>query len=118
MEWVVASYLCGKGDASAIFISTIQGYGVEMPDYPAASAAVGTPEGAMEPVSGTTGCYTRKFTGGLSIVNANQTAPASVPLPSAPTGMQYAAVNGTVVHSPVTMQPSTGMVLVLTAGGR
>lgn len=67
-QWCVSTYLMGKNQASAVYISTTQGYGHLMPirRWPELTAPVGVAIGAMGKQQGV---YFRNFTTGLAIVN-------------------------------------------------
>lgn len=74
-QWCVSTYLMGKNQASAVYISTTQGYGHLMPiqDWPELTAPVGKATG---PMAKQQGVYLRNFTTGVSIVNPTNVSAA------------------------------------------
>jgi hypothetical protein len=108
LEWSIASYLAGKADAAAIFVSGIQQYGSEQwhPEY---GAAIGRACGALYAAQNV---YFRRFGGGLAVVNPSASATYTVTLPRP----SYQDLEGKTVTSPLTMTPHTGYALVTSNG--
>ena len=104
-QFCVATYLMGKGSASAVYISTTQGYGRLLPAWPELTAPVGKAEG---PMAKQQGVYFRNFTSGLAIVNPTA-AGVTVELDGA---YKYTDCYGATVASPVVLSNSSGLVLL------
>lgn len=110
LEWSIASYLAGKADAAAIFVSGIQQYGSELwrPEY---AAPIGRACGAMYAAQNV---YFRRFAGGLAVVNPSSATSYVVTLPRS----SYKDLEGKTVTSPLTLAPHTGYALLTTNGCR
>ncbi len=105
VQWAVASYLMAKGHSSALFISTVQGYGSDFWD-PIYNAQIGSPSGSMYQMQG---IYARNYSGGLSLVNPSAAISYTVSLPS---GHHYVDLYGMAVSGTITMPPHSGLVLL------
>lgn len=108
LEWSIASYLAGKADAAAIFVSGVQQYGSELwrLEY---AAPIGHACGATYHAENV---YFRRFTGGLAVVNPSGAASYVVTLPRS----SYQDLEGKTVTSPLTLAPHTGYALLTTNG--
>lgn len=106
--WVLANYLLLKNNCTYVSITGItngaQDYG-KLWVFPEYTAAIGRPLGVLTRVRG---IWMRKFSGGLTLVNPSNFT-ANVPLPPG----KYVDVNGDKVGSVVTMNPQTGLILLL-----
>ncbi len=69
IQWALASYLMAKEHTSALYISTLQGYGGQSL-YSEYAAQIGSPSG---PMYQTQGVYLRQYSQGLSLVNPGNT---------------------------------------------
>ena len=67
-QWIIASYLMGKDQASAIFICGIGKYG-NLTMYPEYSAPVGSPVGSPVAIGGGGGLWLRNYSKALVLVN-------------------------------------------------
>jgi Hypothetical glycosyl hydrolase family 15 len=105
IEWAVASYLMGKEHSTAMFISTVQGYGGDFWDT-IFDAPIGHPTGPMYQVQHV---YARDYSNGLILVNPSATASYSVTLD---TGDKFHDLYGLPVSGTVMMPPHSGMVLM------
>ncbi len=107
LQWALASYLMGKEHLAALFISTYQGYGSDT-RYSEYNAHIGSPVGNLYLSQGV---YWRKYSNGLSIVNASSTNTYTVTLDAA---NQYIDLYGKpIIGHEVTMPPHSGMVLLI-----
>jgi Hypothetical glycosyl hydrolase family 15 len=104
IQWVVASYLMGKEHSAALFISTVQGYGIDTWDN-AYDAQIGSPVGPMERMQG---IYARTYSRGLILVNPSATDSHTVTLNPAD---RFKDLYGNPVSATVTMPPHSGLVL-------
>ena len=105
IQWAVASYLMCKEHRTALFISTIQGYGNDL-WYNEYSAHIGSPIG---PMNQTQNVYERVYSHGLSIVNPSPTDSYTVTLNGA---NHYRDLYGNPVSQTITMPPHSGIVLL------
>ena len=106
IQWALASYLMGKGHMSSLFISTVQGYGADLP-YNHYTAQIGSPLDDMHEAQRV---YFRAYSHGLSIVNPSSTTSYSVKLNPV---NRYRDLNGKPVGQTVLMPPHSGLVLLL-----
>lgn len=67
-SWVLAAYLCGKANASAVFASPIQGYGFTVPYRLFTDLPTGVPL-VDAPLVSASGVYYRNFSEVLAVVN-------------------------------------------------
>jgi hypothetical protein len=105
IQWALASYLMGKGHMSSLFISTVQGYGADLP-YNHYTAQIGSPLDGMYEAQHV---YFRAYSHGLSIVNPSSTTSYSVTLNPV---NRYRDLNGEPVGQTVRMPPHSGLVLL------
>ena len=119
IRFTLASYLLAKGRHAGVRIYPaypVLGSGIFWPAEFQAASAIGTPCALMSQVAGTTGSenglFMREYTGGVSLVNASETTTFSATLPP---GSYKDLYNGGV-GSPVTLPPTTGLVLMKTSG--
>ena len=105
IQWAVASYLMCKEHRTALFISTIQGYGNGL-WYNEYNVQIGNPTG---PMYQTQNVYERDYSHGLSIVNPSPTESYIVTL-----GLvkHYRDLYGNTVSQTIMMPPHSGIVLV------
>jgi hypothetical protein len=106
VEWAVSCYLMGKEHASALAITSVQGYGTAM-WHAGLDAQIGTPTGAMYTAQGV---YVRPYSGGLSIVNPSADTTYSYALGS---GQSYTDLFGGNVGPTITLPPHSGVVLLI-----
>ena len=103
-QWVLGSYLMGKEQAAALYLSKVQGYG-NWSYYPEWSAPVGKSLGA--PVEHASGLWSRLFSGAFVLVNpSNVTIDATVP------AGKWQDLYGKQVSSTLAMAPVTAATLV------
>lgn len=105
IQWVIASYLMGKEHSAALYISTIQGYGVDTWES-TYDAPIGSPTG---PMYRTQGIYARNYSHGLILVNPGATDNHTVTLNPAD---QFKDLYGTPFSGTITMPPHSGLVLL------
>ena len=105
IQWALASYLMGKEHSAALFISTSQGYGVDL-RYDEYNLQIGSPKG---PMYQTQNVYMRDYSHGLSIVNPSAADSYTVTLKA---DSHYRDVSGNPVGQTITMPPHSGMVLL------
>ena len=105
IQWALASYLMGKEHSAALFISTSQGYGVDL-RYDEYNMQIGSPKG---PMYQTQNVYMRDYSHGLSIVNPSAADSYTVTLKA---DSHYRDVSGNPVGQTITMPPHSGMVLL------
>ena len=105
IQWALASYLMGKEHSSALFISSIGGYGGDV-RYREYDAHIGSPLGQMY---ASQNVYWRAYSGGLSLVNPSASASYTVTLKA---GSRYSDLYGRPVGSTVTLPPHSGLVLL------
>jgi len=116
VDYSLATYMMGKEQASALYIGKNQMYGKEN-YYHQYTAKIGT---ACSPMYGGPNdkhfngdkIYLRKFTGALAIVNVSPNTPYKITLPKP----SYTNIEGGTIHSPLTVAPNTGYVLLTTNG--
>jgi hypothetical protein len=106
LQWALATYLMSKAHSSGIFI----GYNEVSQWFAEYEAQIGRPCGAMTQV-GWTNAYIRQNSGGVSLINTDDTATISVLLP----GLTFTDLYGNAVNSPVSMPPISGLVLLNTS---
>ncbi len=104
-EWVLASYLMCKQQASMVYFARFQAYGGDM-QIPELNAQVGSPLTQMYEKQG---AYWRDYTGGEVLVNPTDT-PATIKT-SNPTA--YIDIFGQPVSQTFTLSPHTGKILLL-----
>src|SRR5690242_18762110 len=76
IQWALASYLMVKEHSSALFISTVQGYGGQS-WYGEYDAQIGTPSGSLYQLQGV---YLRQYSNGLSLINPSAVNSYTLPL--------------------------------------
>ncbi len=109
LEYSIATYLLGNEGAALLFAGGVNGYGTD--EYHSEyDAPVGKP---CSDVAGGPQVYTRRFTGGMAIVNAGL-APNSLALPS---GKSYRDLEGRPVNSPLHLGPNDAYVLLTSSNG-
>jgi hypothetical protein len=116
LHYSLATYMMGKEQAAALYVGKNLMYGKEN-YYSQYAAAIGqgcSPMygGPNDPHYRGEKIYLRKYTGALAIVNVSPTASYRITLPK-PT---YTNIEGGTVHSPLTVGPNTGEVLLTTDG--
>lgn len=103
VQWAVASYLMAKEHSSAVYISTIQGYGgnlwSQLYDIP-----IGDPTNSMYRIQG---IYARNYSHGLILVNASSDVSYTMTLHH-----KYSDLYGTSMSGTITMPPHSGLVLL------
>jgi hypothetical protein len=107
VQWALASYLMSKDHLAELFITTIQGYGVER-WYQEYAAQLGNPTGPMHQ---TQNVYIRPYSRGVSIVNPSATESYTVTLDGGP----YHDLYGNPIERTITLSPHSGMVLLADA---
>ena len=108
IQWALASYLMAKEHTSALYISTIQGYGGQ-PSYSEYNAQIGSPSGSMYQAQG---IYWRQYSHGFSLVNPSATYTYTVTLDPR---YHYKDLYGQSVGRTVTLAPESAMVLLTTS---
>jgi hypothetical protein len=106
LQFALATYLMSKGHSAGIFV----GYNEVSQWFAEYGAPIGTPCGAMTQV-GRTNAYIRQNSGGVSLINTDDSATIGVPLP----GGTFMDLYGNKVDSPVSMPPISGLVLLNTS---
>ena len=106
LQFALATYLMSKGHSSGIFV----GYNEVSQWFAEYAAPIGPPCGAMTQV-GQTNAYIRQNSGGVSLINTDDSATIGVPLP----GGTFMDLYGNKVASPVSMPPTSGLVLLNTS---
>jgi len=107
LGWSIATYLLGKYHHSTVYIDHLPGYGYEY-WYPQYDAKVGSPCDDAVKDPNDNGIYYRKYTGSYVVVNASINQTFTVTLPHA----TYTSIFGKTIHSPLTLPPDTGAVLL------
>ena len=105
IQWALASYLMAKGHGSALYISSVQGYGGES-WYSEYAAQIGSPSGPMYEVQGV---YLRQYSNGLTLVNPSATNSYTLTLDP---GSHYKDLYGTSIGQTLTLAPESGIVLL------
>lgn len=119
-EWVLASYLMGKDQASAVALYQLEaaigaehGYG-NWSYWPEWTASVGTPTSL--PVQSAAGLWSRNYSTGFIAVNPwTDRGTLQATLPIAPVGKEWRDLLGNT-HQPgakLLLEPTTGITLVL-----
>lgn len=116
LDYSIATYLMGKEQAAALYVGQNGMYGKEN-YYPEYGAKIGQACGAMfggpdDPWYRGKNLYLRKYSGGMAIVNVNDTLPYTVILPK----QSYRDIEGVKITSPLTIQPNSGVVLMTSDG--
>ena len=105
IQWAIASYLMCKEHRTALYISTIQGYGSDL-WYGEYNEQIGNPTG---PMYQTQNIYERNYSHGLSIVNPSPTDSYTITLNGT---NHYQDLYGNPVSQTITMPPHSGIVLL------
>ena len=116
LNYSLATYMMGKEQAAALYVGKNAMYGEEN-FYSQYGAAIGQ---GCSPMYGGSGdphfpgrkVYLRKYTGALAIVNVSPNTAYLVTLPKP----SYTNIEGGTVHSPLTLEPNTGAVLMTSNG--
>lgn len=103
-EYALATYLLGNQGAALLFVGGLHDYGT-LQYHPEYADAIGRP---CTDVAGGPQVYRRRFSGGLSVVNAGLTS-ASFTLPS---GASYRDIEGRAVESTLSLRPNDAYVLL------
>ncbi|HEY5096352.1 MAG TPA: hypothetical protein VII69_14665 [Candidatus Eremiobacteraceae bacterium] len=116
LDYSIATYLMGKEQAAALYVGQNGMYGKEN-YYPEYDAKIGQACAAMyggpdDPWYRGENIYFRKYSGGMAIVNVNDSLPYSVVLPK----KSYRDIEGRTITSPLTLQPNSGVVLMTSDG--
>lgn len=107
LQWALATYLMCKGQTTALYISTIQGYGSDN-WYNEYNAQIGTQISSMYQAQNV---YWRNYSNGKVIVNpsAEDTYTVNIGVPSRG---QYIDLYGNHIGQTITLPPHSGMVLL------
>jgi hypothetical protein len=116
LVYSLATYMMGKEQAAALYVGKNDMYGKEN-YYQEYTAKIG--QGCSPMYGGPTDMhypsekiYMRKYTGALAIVNVSPDTSYRLSLPKP----AYTSIEGGIVHSPLTVAPNTGYVLLTTNG--
>lgn len=111
LEWVLASFLMGKGHRAYLLMTLnppLGDYGPHWPHLPEYDENVGHP---CSPMVQAQGAYQRDYSHGLAVVNPSRTARITFGLPPG----SFGDLTGAPVTSPLVLQPLTGRVLLSSA---
>ncbi len=108
LEYSIATYLLGNQGAALLFAGGAH-YGT-LQYHPEYDAPVGKP---CSDVSGGPAVFTRRFTGGMAVVNAGLAANRL----ALPAGKSYRDIEGRPVSNPLMLEPNDGRVLLTSSGG-
>jgi hypothetical protein len=112
VSWVIANYLLLRGPHTFLAFlyaptgGAMRSLVIERPEF---NARIGTPAGEPARIPGTR-MWSRPYTNGIVLVNPSATTAQSTSLPAGP----HRDLEGTVREGRVTVEPTSGLVLVAT----